>query len=92
MTAVTLRPIAISRIPRRASTAARFSILRMIPISVARKVDAARSEIRRLAGAAIAGTRAYQRHVVVMTALLLFFKDFGLILRFIPHRYGTKVS
>jgi class 3 adenylate cyclase len=29
-----------------------------------RKIDAARGEMRRLAGAAIVGTRAYQRHVV----------------------------
>ena len=29
-----------------------------------RKIDAARSEMRRLAGAAIVGTRAYQRHIV----------------------------
>ena len=31
-----------------------------------RKVDAARSEMRRLAGAAIVGTRAYQRHTVAI--------------------------
>ena len=31
-----------------------------------RKVDAARSEMRRLAGAAIVATRAYQRHTVAI--------------------------
>jgi len=36
-----------------------------------RKVDAARSEMRRLAGAAIVGTRAYQRHAVVIGLVLL---------------------
>jgi adenylate cyclase len=36
-----------------------------------RKVDAARSEMRRLAGAAIAGTRAYQRHAVAIGLVLL---------------------
>ena len=36
-----------------------------------RKVDAARSEMRRLAGAAIVGTRAYQRHVVQIGLALL---------------------
>jgi class 3 adenylate cyclase len=36
-----------------------------------RKIDAARSEMRRLAGAAIVGTRAYQRHVVQIGLALL---------------------
>jgi adenylate cyclase len=36
-----------------------------------RKVDAARSEMRRLAGAAIVGTRAYQQHVVQIGLVLL---------------------
>ena len=36
-----------------------------------RKVDAARSEMRRLAGAAIVGTRAYQRHAVAIGLVLL---------------------
>ena len=36
-----------------------------------RKVDAVRSEMRQLAGAAIAGTRAYQRHAVVIGLVLL---------------------
>ena len=36
-----------------------------------RKVDAARSEMRRLAGAAIKGTRAYQRHAVAIGLVLL---------------------
>jgi len=36
-----------------------------------RKVDAARSEMRRLAGAAIGGTRTYQRHAVVFGLVLL---------------------
>jgi adenylate cyclase len=36
-----------------------------------RKVDAARSEMRRLARAAIVGTRAYQRHAVVVGLVLL---------------------
>ncbi|HEY4444868.1 MAG TPA: adenylate/guanylate cyclase domain-containing protein [Steroidobacteraceae bacterium] len=35
------------------------------------KIDAARSEMRRLAGAAIVGTRAYQRHVVQIGLALL---------------------
>src|SRR5712675_1436990 len=35
------------------------------------KIDAARSEMRRLAGAAIIGTRAYQRHVVQIGLALL---------------------
>ena len=36
-----------------------------------RKIEAARSEMRRLAGAAIVGTRAYQRHVVQIGLVLL---------------------
>jgi len=36
-----------------------------------RKVEAARSEMRRLAGAAIIGTRAYQRHVIEISLALL---------------------
>jgi HAMP domain-containing protein len=36
-----------------------------------RKVDVARSEMRRLAGAAIKGTRAYQRHAVAIGLVLL---------------------
>src|SRR4029077_19994282 len=36
-----------------------------------RKIDAARSEMRRLAGAAIVGTRAYQRRVVAIGIALL---------------------
>jgi adenylate cyclase len=36
-----------------------------------RKIDGARSEMRRLAGAAIVGTRAYQRHVVQIGLALL---------------------
>ena len=36
-----------------------------------RKIDAARSEMRRLAGAAIVGTRAYQHHVVQIGVALL---------------------
>ncbi len=36
-----------------------------------RKIDAARSEMRRLAGAAIVGTRAYQRRVVAISVALL---------------------
>ena len=36
-----------------------------------RKIEAARSEMRRLAGAAIVGTRAYQRHVVQLGLVLL---------------------
>jgi adenylate cyclase len=36
-----------------------------------RKVDAARSEMRRLAGAAIVGTRASQRHAVAIGLMLL---------------------
>jgi adenylate cyclase len=36
-----------------------------------RKIDAARSEMRRLAGAAIVGTRAYQHHVVEIGVALL---------------------
>src|SRR5215469_702282 len=36
-----------------------------------RKIDAARSEMRRLAGAAIVGTRAYQTHVVEIGLALL---------------------
>ena len=36
-----------------------------------RKIDASRSEMRRLAGAAIVGTRAYQRHVVQIGLALL---------------------
>jgi class 3 adenylate cyclase len=36
-----------------------------------RKVDAAQSEMRRLAGAAIVGTRAYQRHVVEISLVLV---------------------
>src|SRR4029077_3729063 len=36
-----------------------------------RKIDAARSEMRRLAGAAIVGTRVYQRHVVEIGLVLL---------------------
>ena len=36
-----------------------------------RKVDAARSEMRRLAGAAIVATRAYQRHTVAIGLVLL---------------------
>jgi nitrogen fixation/metabolism regulation signal transduction histidine kinase len=36
-----------------------------------RKIDAARSEMRRLAGAAIVGTRAYQQHVVAVGLALL---------------------
>src|SRR5438477_3204119 len=36
-----------------------------------RKIDAARGEMRRLAGAAIVGTRAYQRHVVQIGLALL---------------------
>src|SRR5499433_522761 len=36
-----------------------------------RKIDAARSEMRRLAGAAIVGTRAYQQHVVEISLALL---------------------
>ena len=36
-----------------------------------RKIDAARSEMRRLAGAAIVGTRAYQHHVVDIGLALL---------------------
>src|SRR6266404_5808564 len=36
-----------------------------------RKIDAARSEMRRLAGAAIVGTRAYQRRVVEISLALL---------------------
>src|SRR5271168_1044128 len=35
------------------------------------KIDAARSEMRRLAGAAIVGTRTYQRHVVQISLALL---------------------
>jgi hypothetical protein len=35
------------------------------------KIDAARGEMRRLAGAAIVGTRAYQRHVVQIGLALL---------------------
>src|SRR6202040_2761560 len=35
------------------------------------KIEAARSEMRRLAGAAIVGTRAYQRHVVQIGLVLL---------------------
>ena len=36
-----------------------------------RKIDAARSEMQRLAGAAVVGTRAYQRHVVQIGLVLL---------------------
>jgi len=36
-----------------------------------RKIDAARSEMRRLAGAAIVGTRAYQQHVIEISLALL---------------------
>ena len=36
-----------------------------------RKIDAARSEMRRLAGAAIVGTRAYQQRVVEISLVLL---------------------
>jgi len=36
-----------------------------------RKIEAARSEMRRLAGAAIVGTRAYQQHVVAIGLVLL---------------------
>jgi class 3 adenylate cyclase len=36
-----------------------------------RKIDNARSEMRRLAGAAVIGTRAYQRHVVEIGLVLL---------------------
>jgi hypothetical protein len=36
-----------------------------------RKVDAARSEMGRLAGATIVGTRAYQRHAVAIGLVLL---------------------
>jgi class 3 adenylate cyclase len=36
-----------------------------------RKVDAAQSEMRQLAGAAIVGTRAYQRHVVEISLVLV---------------------
>ncbi len=36
-----------------------------------RKIDAARSEMRRLAGAAIVGTRAYQQHTVEIGLALL---------------------
>jgi class 3 adenylate cyclase len=36
-----------------------------------RKIDAARSEMQRLAGAAVVGTRAYQRHVVQIGLALL---------------------
>ena len=36
-----------------------------------RKIEAARSEMRRLAGAAIAGTRAYQQRVVAIGIILL---------------------
>src|SRR5712671_5576156 len=36
-----------------------------------RKIEAARSEMRRLAGAAIVGTRAYQQHVVQIGLVLL---------------------
>jgi len=36
-----------------------------------RKIDVSRSEMRRLAGAAIVGTRAYQRHVVQIGLALL---------------------
>jgi class 3 adenylate cyclase len=36
-----------------------------------RKIEAARTEMRRLAGAAIVGTRAYQRHVVEISLALL---------------------
>jgi class 3 adenylate cyclase len=47
-----------------------------------RKIDAARSEMRRLAGAAIVGTRAYQRHVV----------DIGLVLLAIAALLGITVA
>ena len=36
-----------------------------------RKIEAARSEMRRLAGAAVVGTRAYQRHVIEISLALL---------------------
>ena len=36
-----------------------------------RKIDAARNEMRRLAGAAVIGTRAYQRRVVTIGVALL---------------------
>jgi len=36
-----------------------------------RKIDAARSEMRRLSRAAIVGTRAYQRRIVVISVALL---------------------
>ena len=47
-----------------------------------RKIDAERSEMRRLAGAAIVGTRAYQRHVV----------DIGLVLLAIAALLGITVA
>ena len=47
-----------------------------------RKIDAARSEMRRLAGAAIVGTRAYQHHVV----------DIGLVLLAIAALLGVTVA
>lgn len=36
-----------------------------------RKIEAARSEMRRLAGAAVVGTRAYQKHVIEISLALL---------------------
>ena len=47
-----------------------------------RKIEAARSEMRRLAGAAIVGTRAYQHHVV----------DIGLVLLTIAALLGITVA
>src|SRR6516164_2223493 len=47
-----------------------------------RKIDAARNEMRRLAGAAIVGTRAYQHHVV----------DIGLVLLTIAALLGITVA
>jgi class 3 adenylate cyclase len=45
-----------------------------------RKIEAARGEMRRLAGAAIVGTRAYQQHVVeISLALLVIASLLGLI-------------
>jgi len=60
-----------------------------------RKIDADRSEMRRLAGAAIVGTRAYQRRVVAIgVALLTIAAALGIVLAAtvaLWAHYGTAV-
>lgn len=63
--------LAAAKVDNKAQTSELLAELDGLRDDFDRKVDAARSEMRRLAGAAIVGTRAYQRHVVEIGLVLL---------------------